>query len=142
MVGGAVRTGARVFERSGGSIAELARFVSARLPVIVGWWSRDPGDRHYNPIWTREERETNDCGHYSVICGVGDATVTMMDPQTIERDGHWCYVGRRTFRTREFLGVWYDTDTRRYKRVDRWYMVVHYDKRRFAPEISAGRDHG
>jgi ABC-type bacteriocin/lantibiotic exporter with double-glycine peptidase domain len=132
LVRAARATGAGVFVRSGGTLAELSWFIRQGYPILVGWWSLEPGARHFDPAWTRAQRAENDRGHYSVVTGVTDRYVWLMDP----------LVGHRKLGHRAFLEAWYDTDGPRYRRVDRWYMVIHYDPRRFRSQVPGGRDHG
>jgi predicted double-glycine peptidase len=123
MIAAARAVGAVVMARANGTIAELAAHVAAGTPVIVGWWSRGPGDRHWNPTWTIAQRRRRDRGHYSVIHGVTPAVITMMDPEA----------GTRDMPTAAFLRHWYDTDTPRYVKIRRWYLVVGP-----APELPRG----
>jgi hypothetical protein len=129
----AVATGARVLTHASGTLAELGWFAAAGYPAIVGWWSLAPGDSHLDPSWTAAERRARDCGHYSVVCGVSREHIWLMDPQRELRGGRWRTVGRRRMATRDFLRVWYDTDTSRHVRVDRWYMVLHYGDEELSP---------
>jgi len=142
LVGGALRAGARVFERSNGTLAELEWFVKAGLPPIVGWWSRDRSASHFDGRWSLEQRKERDCGHYSACRGVSRERIWLMDPQWRRHRSRWQLVGNRTMSVRDFRTIWYDTDTGDYRRVDRWYMVVHFGKDRFAPRFRGGVDHG
>lgn len=125
LVRAARKRGFAVFSRANGSIADLRRFLKHGHPVIVGWWSQDKGDLPFDPGWSLAERRKRDCGHYSVVCGIDKTRVLLMDPQWEERGGRLKIVGRRWMPTRHFRRVWYDTNTDRYTRVDRWFMVVH-----------------
>lgn len=116
MIAAALATGASVFVKSCGTRDELRFFASRKLPPIVGWWSMEQGDAHYNPRWTRRVRRKKDRGHYSVVNGVSEDAVTLMDPE----DGD-ISIARATFDR-----IWYDTDTHRYTQVLRWYMVMNY----------------
>lgn len=148
MIAAAVKTGAHVFARSGGSgkaaLAEVVGFVSRGLPVICGWWSTEAGaagggaGSDYDRRWTRKQRMARDCGHYSVLRGYTPATLLFMDPQ---EGAAGTTIGYCEVSDRDWLRVWYDTDTDDYERVDHWYMVVNYDRRRFARQIGAGADH-
>jgi hypothetical protein len=120
------RLGADVTTSSGGSLRDLLAYTQEGFPVIVGWWSRDPGQSAFDPKWTLAQRLEGDCGHYSVVCGVTKNRVWLMDPQWT-RDGTRI-VGRRSFSVKSFLRNWYDTDTSRYRRVDRWYMVARFSR--------------
>lgn len=124
-------TGAHVFSKAEGTLGELAWFVSNGLPVIVGWWSQEQGDVPFDTKWSLAERRRGDCGHYSVVCGVTKNRVLLMDPQWEHPSTGWRIVGMRSLSRRHFLRVWYDTDTKQLRRVDRWYMVVHYDPQLF-----------
>ena len=148
LITAAVETGAQVFAKAGGSgkaaLEEVVGFVSRGLPVICGWWSMGAGAARgeagtdYDRRWTRKQRMARDCGHYSVLRGYTPTTLLFMDPQegpagtTIG----YCEVGDR-----QWLRVWYDTDTDAYQLVEHWYMVVNYEGRRFADQIGAGQDH-
>jgi hypothetical protein len=126
LVRAARRTGATVTFGQGGTIARLRAALRRGLPPIVGWWSKDPGDPDFNPRWSLAERRKNDCGHFSVVCGVDGKRIELMDPQWEERRGRLRVVGRRWMRLRDFQRVWYDTDTKRYRLVRRWYMIAAY----------------
>jgi ABC-type bacteriocin/lantibiotic exporter with double-glycine peptidase domain len=141
LVKAARRAGAAVFERSSGTVAELRWFLAKDLPVIVGWWSQDAGDVNFDARWSLAERRARDCGHFSVISGIDGGRVLLMDPQWTVRRRRSRVVGRRWMSIRDFRRVWYDTDTARYARVARWYMVVHRDSERFAAQLHAGVDH-
>lgn len=141
LVRGALAAGAFAFERRNGTLAELAWFAGAGYPAIVGWWSREPGDAHLDPRWSLAERRARDCGHFSVVTEVTDRRVSLMDPQWQLRRRRWRVVGRTSMPRADFLAVWYDTDTPRYRRVDRWYLVVHRDPVRFADRFPGGTDH-
>jgi hypothetical protein len=123
MIAGAMAAGAIVFAKDRGSLDELSWFLRQGLPVIVGWWSMEPGDRPFNPAWTLRERRRFDCGHYSVVSAVGDDYVEIVDPQ----DGD---DGKRVGHTRksipQFLSTWNDTDTPKYQPIKRWYMVMSF----------------
>ncbi len=143
VVDAARKLGATVFTKQAGTIADLRWFLRRELPVIVGWWSRDleAGDLHFCDGWTLAERKRHDCGHYSVVSGVSNRTVTLMDPQQELSRGHWRGVGNVSMSHRAFLDVWYDTDTDRYVKIDRWLMVVNFDGERFRDRVRGGRDH-
>ena len=140
LVRGALAAGARAFERTGGSAGELRWFARRGYPVIVGWWSREEGDAHFDPRWSLAERRARDCGHYSVVTEVGDRRVWLMDPQWHLDRRRWRVVGRTSMSRDEFLALWYDTDTPRYTRVSRWYLVVNLDGLCFADRFP-GTDH-
>jgi Peptidase C39 family len=135
------RLGLASFERAGGSLRELRGFLQLGLPAIVGWWSLAPGEQHFDERWTLAQRRARDCGHFSVLCGLDAARVQLMDPQWQLRAGRWRVVGRRWLPRAHFDKLWYDTDTPRFGRVERWYLVVHDGARRFAAELGAGVDH-
>ena len=137
LIEAAVATGATVFARADGSLDELATFVGLGLPVIIGWWSMT-GDSHYDPTWSLHERRDRDCGHYSVVCGVIAAGFMVMDPQD---DDVGQAIGMCQLPAAELDAVWYDTDGDAYERVNRWYMVLNYDGRRFADTIGGGEDY-
>lgn len=143
LIRGACSLGATVFAKSGGTISDLEFFLRRSLPVIVGWWSRDleAGDVHFREAWSLRERKQRDCGHYSVVCGVGARTVTLMDPQQTYRSGRWRVVGPMSMTRRTFLNLWYDTDTDRYVKVNHWLMVVNFSGETFSDRVRGGSDH-
>jgi ABC-type bacteriocin/lantibiotic exporter with double-glycine peptidase domain len=126
LVEAARATGARVVQRRGGSISFLRAALRDGLPPIVGWWSRDDEEPEFDQRWSLRERRANDCGHYSVVCGIDRARVELMDPQWGYRRGSYGVIGRRWMPIKDFLRAWYDTDTERYIRVDRWSMTLWY----------------
>lgn len=141
LIAAARACGFAAFERAGGSFAELGGFLRRGLPIIVGWWSRAPGDADFDPAWSLAERRAQDCGHFSVVCGLDATRVLLMDPQWELRGGRWRVVGRRWTPRRAFARAWYDTDTPAYRRVERWYLVVHRGGEAFADELGGGVDH-
>ena len=64
-----------------------------------------------------------------------------MDPQWHTRGSRRRVVGRRWLSIEALDRAWYDTDTPAYIHVERWYMVAHDGKARFAPALGAGIDH-
>jgi ABC-type bacteriocin/lantibiotic exporter with double-glycine peptidase domain len=96
MIEAARATGATVYAAAGGTLDDIAGFLARGLPVIVGWWS--------------------ECGHFSVICGVSDGRVVLMDPEA----------GIVELAAEAFEQAWFDTDTDEDVRVDRWYLVLDY----------------
>lgn len=141
LIEAARRTGFAVFARAGGTVDELRWFLARGLPAIVGWWSPGLGDAELDNSWSLAERRMRDCGHFSVVSGVDRERILLMDPQRRVRRGRLRVVGRRWMAIRTFCAAWYDTDTARYARVDRWYMVVHRGDQRFAAQLGAGVDH-
>ena len=136
------RFGASVFAKPLGSTEELRWFLERGLPPIIGWWSQDRGDPGFNPAWSLKERREHDCGHYSVVSGIDLNRIQLMDPQWETRGGRLRIVGHRWMPRGHFRTVWYDTDTAAYKRVMRWYMVVHFETEQFAGRMKEGRDYG
>jgi hypothetical protein len=130
LVEAARETGAQVVQHQGGSLADLRSALSKGLPPIVGWWSRDAHDREFDDQWSLPERRAYDCGHYSVVCGMDRTRIELMDPQWGYRRGSYGVIGRRWIPKREFLRMWYDTDTDRYVRIDRWSVVLWYPSER------------
>ena len=129
---GAAKTGAHVFMKSEGAINELRRFLEQGYPILIGWWSLEPGYTHFDPKWNLTERMEGDCGHYSVVYHISKEYVWLMDPQQFKHwEGETVYGGFRRMRIKDFLKVWYDTDTDDYRKVERWYMVVNYDNKTF-----------
>jgi ABC-type bacteriocin/lantibiotic exporter with double-glycine peptidase domain len=116
LVGAAQNAGLSTIAKSGGTLDELVSFIDRGLPVIVGWWSMDKGDKHYDHTWPLEKRAKRDCGHYSVLRGYTPTKLLFMDPQEDP-------VEKMT--DKAFERVWYDTDTDDYHRVDRWYLLIH-----------------
>jgi len=139
----AARTlGATVFSKSGGKLSELRWFLEQGLPAIVGWWSMDAGDLPFDPRWTLAERRRRDCGHFSVVAGMTDHTVRIVDPQWYQRENHHlAVVGNVDVPRARFLATWYDTDTSAFTLVKRWYMVVNFAAMSFADRIPGGRDY-
>lgn len=129
LVAAARHRGFNVLARDRGSIADLRRLLDQGSPVVVGWWSMDQGDRHFDPRWTLPERRELDCGHYSVVSGIDGRRIRLMDPQWEQPGGRgpWRVVGQRWMSLADFSRVWYDTDTDDYHKVERWYMVVRPD---------------
>jgi ABC-type bacteriocin/lantibiotic exporter with double-glycine peptidase domain len=121
LVTAARATGASVIDRANGTVDELRGFLQRGLPPIVGWWSMEADSAHFDPAWTLAERRERDSGHYSVVSGIDADRILLMDPQL---------AARRWMPIRDFISVWYDTDTPAYERVDRWYMVVEYARER------------
>lgn len=115
MIEAARAVGFDVEAGAGGTIARLRGHLRRGHPVIVGWWAMEPGDRHFRAAWPLDERRARDCGHYSVVCGLDARRLRLMDPSR----------GMRWLPIRDFLRVWYDTDTDAYERVERWYMVAY-----------------
>jgi hypothetical protein len=142
LVRAACKLGATVFVKSGGKLGELRWFLDRGLPAIVGWWSMAEGDRPFDPRWGRAERRRRDCGHFSVVAGMTDRTVQIVDPQWYLRDnGHLAVVGKVDIPRARFLASWYDTDTPAFVRVKRWYMIINFSGMTFADRIRGGRDH-
>ncbi|OHB22263.1 MAG: hypothetical protein A2939_05195 [Parcubacteria group bacterium RIFCSPLOWO2_01_FULL_48_18] len=115
----AEKIGGTVFKKSEGTLEELRFFVmKERLPVIIGWWSEEGMDTDPNTdpldLGPRE-----DCGHFSVIYHITNKEVLLMDP---ELDG-----GKRRMSIQKFLSNWWDKDTPKYEKADRWYMVVNFE---------------
>lgn len=144
LVRAARRCGAAVFERSGvdrrAAIAELRWFLERGHPLLVGWWSQAEDAPAFDPKWTLAQRRANDSGHFSVVTGLDAARVQLMDPEARLRGGRWRAIGRRWMSHADFLRVWYDTDTTRYRPIERWYLVVHDGAERFAPQLGGGLD--
>jgi ABC-type bacteriocin/lantibiotic exporter with double-glycine peptidase domain len=125
LVRGARRAGARTYGRNG-TLAQLRAALERGVPPIVGWWSQDPGDPDFDPKWPLIARKYLDCGHYSVVCGMGKRGILLMDPQWETKDCRLRVVGHRWMSRPHFLRVWYDTDTPRYRKVKRWFMVAEF----------------
>lgn len=116
MIAAARAAGAQVEAKANGTLDELAAWIAQGVPVIVGWWSMEPGDRDWRRR-ARRLRRKKDCGHYSVVVDVTDTAVRLMDPQEDPRE---------QFTREEFLRVWYDTDTHRYVKVARWFLAMRF----------------
>lgn len=138
LVHAAVMKGATVFTKSHGTLTELRFFLEHGLPIIIGWWAMERGSKHFDPTWTLDERIANDCGHFSVVCGMSDRWVYIADPQQSEHGG---VVGITREPKKRFLETWYDTDTEAYEKVEGWYMVANFSGAKFAAHIPGGRDH-
>jgi predicted double-glycine peptidase len=138
LIAGAVATGATVFAKDKGTLAELAGFIARGLPVIVGWWSMEPDSQHFDRAWTLGERKQRDCGHFSVLRGTTPGGFLFMDPQDGDDDRTIGYCEQSA---KDFEAVWYDTDGPAYDKVSRWYMVLNYAGRLFAKDGKGGQDH-
>jgi ABC-type bacteriocin/lantibiotic exporter with double-glycine peptidase domain len=135
LIEAARKKGATVFAKNGGTLSELDYFVKRGLPPIIGRWSMEPSDLHFDPAWTLPQREAHDCGHFSVVSGITKSQVVVTDPQWEKVGRRWRIVGDVRLSKRAFLATWYDTDTPAYQLVDRWYMVLNFDGERFATRI-------
>jgi predicted double-glycine peptidase len=113
MLGANVRAGAN------GTVADLRRLIlKERLPVIVGWYSpSNPRKWKFDPY-----KDPLD-DHFSVVYHLTRTHVFMMDPELNN--------GRRKIRIARFLKLWWDTDTPRNGRVNRWYLAMRFDGRKF-----------
>lgn len=140
LVTAARRAGASVFVRDHGSLAELRWFLARGLPAIVGWWSMEEDDRHFDPAWPLDQRRRLDRGHFSVVAGMDATRILLIDPQWPTTTGRPRVTGRRWMARSTFRRLWYDTDTPRYRRVERWYLVPHLSAERFAARIGGGAD--
>lgn len=138
LVEAATKKGATVFVKDHGTLDELRFFLEQGLPIIIGWWSMDRGDKHFDPSWDLPRRKAHDCGHFSVVCGISDKAVYVADPQ---QSGRGDVVGTTHKPRAKFLATWYDTDTAAYNKVERWYMVPNFTGARFAAKLAGGRDH-
>lgn len=90
------------FRYAGGERTTLGFIKSAiryGWPVIVGWWKVD-GD------------------HFSVVYGITDNKIYLIDPEEEKTDGRIC------MSINEFLNVWYDTDGDRKGKIRRWAIAV------------------
>lgn len=76
---------------------DLKEWIDNGVPVIVGWWSTDDD-------------------HYSVVYGLDDKNIHLMDPELDE--------GRRSMPREEWDKVWYDFESPARFRVERWMMAV------------------
>ncbi len=127
LIQGAKAIGAAVFTKDSGSLNELRHFIhKQRLPVIVGWWS--------GPDYTREEVLGNrelDQGHFSAVYHLTSRYIYLMDPET--------ETGQRKITLQKFLAKWWDLDTPEYNRVDRWYLVINFDRKTF--KVPGGSNH-
>jgi ABC-type bacteriocin/lantibiotic exporter with double-glycine peptidase domain len=121
MVAAAKAMGARARAKATGTIAELAASVMEGVPPIVGWWSLDQGDGEFDRRWSLARRKRKDCGHYSVVKGVTETHVVLMDPQEGPSGGVW---DDHAFTHEAWMRVWHDTDTPRYRPVRRWWMAM------------------
>lgn len=108
LIQGAQAIGAVVTHGAGGSITKLGRLVlKERLPVIVGWYSRDPGS---------PPGPGND--HFSVVYHLDQKYIYLMDPEVSG--------GRRKMTIKKFQKLWYDYDGPENVRTDRWFMSVSF----------------
>jgi len=123
MIEAAIASGATVESGARGTIDELEAWLARGVPPIVGWWSMGTGDAHWRRR-NRRSRRKKDCGHYSVVQEVTATEVVLMDPQAGPDRHPWSdhRLDRRTFER-----VWYDTDTSRYVKVERWWMAMRFE---------------
>lgn len=141
LIQGARAIGAHVFAKDGGTLDELRHFLHVeRLPVGIGWW---PGPR-LSMAAIRADPDLDE-GHFSV------ATHLVMDRIWIADPWYWekGRAGLRKLSLAKFMQVsadgdrmsyaWNDTDTPAYVPVDRWYLVINFDGRRFSDRFG-GRD--
>lgn len=139
MILGAQRSGATVFAKRHAAPADLVRFVSRGLPVVVGWWSNDAEyPDPYDPKWSLQKKKRLDCGHYSVVTGVTPTGFVFMDPQ-LDDTGHVVGICEKT--TKLWKTIWYDTNGNDYHRVNGWFMALNYEGAHFATKKNRGHDY-
>lgn len=145
LIRGAKAVGADVFVKEHGTIDELRYFVlQERLPVLVGWWN--------GPERTNKEVQDDhdvDEGHFSVVTHVTRPLIWLADPWIIDpKDEDKGAAGLRRVSLRKFLRQsagqrpefsWCDTDTKSYLPVNRWYMVLNFEGKRW--RIPGGANH-
>lgn len=126
----AQRTGAYVFEKAKGTLEEVEQFIRYGLPVAIGWWSLDDDKyQHYDPFLDLSGQERlaarveRDASHFSVLRGISETSLHFMDPQAGD---DFRTIGYCEWRIRDFMPLWYDTDTAAYDRVDGWYFAITY----------------
>ena len=92
-------------------LSDVAYYVSNNVPVIVDWFS--PGTGVINNIMPT--------GHASVVVGLDDKMITLIDPENGQQ---------RSINRDEFMRVWFDWKTTPF--IDRWEdmairtMIVPY----------------
>lgn len=130
LIRGLRKTGATVSVKSNATIDDIKKFLQKDMPVLIGMWSPELGELHFDSKWNLNDRRQKDCGHYSVVCGISDRQVTIMDP-----DNYWIEKGNKTGRRRmsigAFLNHWYDTDGKNYKQVKAWMLVINFSDKQF-----------
>lgn len=137
LIMGAQAAGASVFVKENGTIDELRHFVlKERLPVLVGWWNGP--ERTVAQV--QHDHELDE-GHFSVVIHVTRTHVWLADPWIIDpKDEDKGGAGIRKVPIRQFMrhskdtrpeNSWCDTDTEAYLPVDRWYMVLNFEGKRF-----------
>jgi hypothetical protein len=124
------KIGAHVFAKNKGTVEEVEDFIRYGLPVAIGWWSLDDESyEHYDPFLDVlpedriTARQNRDASHFSVLRGITETTLLFMDPQAGDNGRT---IGYCEWRIRDFMPVWYDTDTEAYERVDGWYLAISY----------------
>jgi predicted double-glycine peptidase len=106
--------GAWVYAGEEGTLEDLRSFTRRhRLPVIVGWYSPS---NHRQTVFVPDRDEIED--HFSVVYGVTDRHVLLMDPETES--------GRRRIAIDRFLKLWWDTDGPDDRRCLRWFMALDF----------------
>jgi len=89
--------GFRVTSKVNAKIEDIRSYLLRDIPVVVGWWSTDED-------------------HFSVVYDLDDRSIFMMDPELDE--------GIRKMPIKDFEKVWYDFDTPKNKRVNRWMLAI------------------
>lgn len=104
MIGAAEALGAVVVAKNDGTIEDLRNWVlKQRVPVIVGWFVADPG---------------NEGDHFSVVYHLTRTHVYLMDPEQLN--------GRRKMSLKKFQRLWWDNDTSKNLRANRWFMAANF----------------
>jgi len=97
LLAGIRKLGYEPVAKENATLEDLKEWIAKDTPVIVGWWSTDDD-------------------HYSVVYGIDDRNIYLMDPELDE--------GRRSMPIEDWLKVWYDFEGELNVKVDRWMVAV------------------
>jgi predicted double-glycine peptidase len=97
MVEGVRKLGYTPFTKENASLDDIKYWLDKDMPVVVGWWSTDDD-------------------HYSVVYGIDDKNIYLMDPELDE--------GKREMALEEWDKVWFDFEGPLKYKVERWMLAV------------------
>ena len=137
----AVKRDANVFATDHGDVDELRYFVDLGLPVIVAMCSQSA--RNIDAL-QGAALVTKLRSHFAVVVAVSDEGVKLMCPQQGEQTPVERVEGQ-TIPLDEFMKRWICADQATgsksgIEKVSRWYAVLNFDAREFAPAFDKGRD--
>lgn len=131
LIQGIRKTGATVSVKQNATVKDLNRFLNEeKIPVLVGWWSMTPNDEHFNQNWDLETRKKRDCGHFSLIIGINDKYVSILDPDNYLKEIN-INSGIRRMLIEDFLQIWYDTDGQYYEPENKWMLVINFRSKNY-----------